>query len=401
MADAVVHSDARDMPELGKCAARHGADKERAEQAGTACHCDRFDVRSLDLRLLQRLPNDGDHALHLFARRFFGDDTCERGEERLRAGDDVAEYGAAVFHDGGGRLIARCFDAKEDHEVESIQVWVRIGDIPFMFLHRYPFPMFSLFPSRTIALSVFGFAIHWYGIMYVLAFLTAIWLLPRLGKMRKLNLSYDQWLSLVSWIIVGVLVGGRLGFVLLYNPSYYFSHPREIFFVWQGGMASHGGFVAVILVLFLWVRKERVNFLSLGDIVTVPAAIGLALGRIGNLINQELYGTVTSLPWGISIPGVAGLRHPTQAYECLWDLATAVICFFLLKYFHTRNGRIGVIFLMLYAVGRFLLEYFREQQYSLFTIGTVALTRGQLYTIPLFLFALVVWFLAPKRKVSS
>ncbi len=260
--------------------------------------------------------------------------------------------------------------------------------------------MFSIFPSRTVAVDLFGLQIHWYGIMYVLAFLFAIQLLPRLGKLRGLHLSYDQWLSLVSWLVVGVLVGGRLGFVFLYNPSYYLSHPLEIFFVWQGGMASHGGFVAVILVLFLWVRREKVNFWSLADVTTVPAGIGLALGRIGNVINQELYGTVTTLPWGISIPGVVGLRHPTQVYECLWDLATAVICFLLLKYSRTRYGRIGTIFLMLYAVGRFFLEYFREQQYSLFVFGNIVLTHGQLYTIPLFLFGLCVWFFVPRTTAS-
>ena len=260
--------------------------------------------------------------------------------------------------------------------------------------------MFSLFPSRTVALTVFSFPIHWYGIMYVLAFLVTILLLPRIGKLRGLDLSHDQWLSLVSWIVVGVLVGGRLGFVLFYSPAYFLIHPLEIFAVWEGGMSSHGGFIGVILVLFFWVRAEKVNFWSLADVATVPAGIGLALGRIGNLINQELYGTVTTLPWGISIPGVVGLRHPTQAYECITDLTAALVCFLLLKYAHTRLGRVGAVFLMLYGIARFFLEYVREQQYSLFTFWGVVLTRGQLYTVPLFLFAVGIWFLVPRSSVE-
>lgn len=263
--------------------------------------------------------------------------------------------------------------------------------------------MLALFPSRTVALDLFGFQIHWYGILYVVSFLVAISLLPRLGKFRNLRLTQDQWLNIVSWAVVGVLVGGRLGFVLLYEPAYYLAHPLEIFAVWQGGMASHGGFIGVISVLAVVLWKEKIHPPSLADIAVVPAAIGLALGRIGNFINQELYGPVTTLPWGVSIPGVAGLRHPTQLYECIADLGIALTCFALLNVRSLPRGRVFAAFLMLYGVGRFLLEYLREQQYSVLAIGSFTLSRGQLYTIPLFAAGVLLWFWfskAPKGKRS-
>src|SRR5262245_54348329 len=110
--------------------------------------------------------------------------------------------------------------------------------------------MISFFPSREVALSIGSFSLHWYGLLYFAAFVVAWYLLPRLQKYRGLNLSSDEWSSILSWAVVGVIVGGRLGFVLFYEPSYYLSHPLEIFAVWKGGMASHGGFIGVALAMF-------------------------------------------------------------------------------------------------------------------------------------------------------
>ncbi len=193
--------------------------------------------------------------------------------------------------------------------------------------------------------------------------------------------------------VIGVIVGGRLGYVLFYEPTYFISQPLQIFALWQGGMSFHGGFLGVLIVLILWSRKHHVPFMALADIVVVPVAIGLALGRVGNFINQELYGTATTLPWGMYFPGAAtiaesSLRHPTQLYAVGKDLLIAGICFWYLRLTKKnvrRHGCTAAAFLILYGVGRFLLEYLREQQYPLTDIAGIALTRGQLLTLPLLL----------------
>ncbi len=257
--------------------------------------------------------------------------------------------------------------------------------------------MISFFPSRAVALELFGFSIHWYGLMYVLAFVTAAVLLPLLQKKRGLNLERDQWLDVVSWTVLGVLVGGRLGFVLFYEPAYFAAHPLHIFAVWEGGMASHGGFIGVGIAGLLRAWTRGLPLWALADIAVVPTAIGLALGRLGNFINQELYGTVTNLPWGIEIPGVTGLRHPTQIYELLGDLCIALLCYLSLRLpvFKRREGRTFAMFLVLYGIVRCTVEHFREQPYAPFVLGSVTLTRGQLLTIPFFIFGIVLWFVLP------
>lgn len=252
--------------------------------------------------------------------------------------------------------------------------------------------MLDLFPSRAVAVSVFGFGIHWYGILYVLAFLLAFMILPQIQRYRSLALSRDEWSGVLTAGILGVLLGGRLGFVLFYHPLYYFAHPLELFAVWRGGMSSHGGFLGVGLALLLVCRQMRIPLLALLDVAVVPAALGLALGRVGNFINQELYGSITTLPWGIAIPGVEGLRHPTQLYAVLKDLSIAAACFWHLRRTQARApGGTFAVFLMLYGTLRFLLEYVRAQDISPLAIGGITLTIGQLYTLPILLVGCVLW----------
>jgi phosphatidylglycerol:prolipoprotein diacylglycerol transferase len=223
--------------------------------------------------------------------------------------------------------------------------------------------------------------------------LIAAYLLPLLQKYRDLRLSRDAWLSLLSWSVLGVIVGGRLGYVFFYEPAYFLQHPAEIIAVWHGGMAFHGGFIGVCLVLWIFARKEKIDLRTLGDIIVIPVAIGLALGRLGNFLNQELYGTVTSLPWGMSFDGVTGLRHPIQFYEMTTDVLAALLCFLHLRYAKKWcAGRTASIFLIVYGIARFSIEYVRDQQYPWTTIGFLSVTRGQLLTIPVMLGGIVLWF---------
>lgn len=247
--------------------------------------------------------------------------------------------------------------------------------------------MIAFFPSRTIVLEVLGFSLHWYGLLYLCGFLIGAWLLPRLQQYRNIELTSDDRSTILSATVLGVILGGRLGYVLFYNPSYFIEHPLDIFAVWQGGMASHGGFIGVTLALLFVLRhRTRDEILRIADIAVIPIAIGLGLGRIGNFINQELYGTVTNLPWGIMFSGAEGLRHPIQLYDFMLQMVIAGLCFWHLV--HTKvAGKTLSLFLMLYGVCRFLLEYIREQN-GVFFWG---LSEGQWLTLPILVISVWLW----------
>ena len=262
----------------------------------------------------------------------------------------------------------------------------------------------QFFPSRAIFLTVGPLSIHWYGIMYLLAFLLSMWLLPRLERYRRLQLTDRQRESLLIHTFFGVLVGGRLGVVLFYDLPYFLQHPFDIFAVWQGGMSSHGGVIGVTIGLLLFARKYRIDVARLADILMVPVAIGLAFGRVGNFINLELYGTVTTLPWGMAIPGVEGLRHPTQIYAVIKDLTIALVAFAHLRRTAGQTtgaaiGRTVAIFMVLYGILRCIVELFRDQApYGYTIIAGLPISRGQLLTVPIILFGIALWFFMPQVR---
>ncbi len=261
--------------------------------------------------------------------------------------------------------------------------------------------MIEFFPSRNVALLIGNFPIYWYGILYLVSFLLAAFLLPRIQHLRKLRLSKGEWNDILTWSVIGVLVGGRLGYVLFYRLADFLSNPFLLFDVRSGGMASHGGFIGVALA-FLWVLRKRSwsEKLAITDVAVVPVALGLALGRLGNFINQELYGTVTTLPWGMHFPGAEGLRHPTQLYAIDKDLFIAAVCFFYL--YRTRTsfvpGRSTALFLMLYGVLRFVVEIFRDQT-GVAMWGP--LSEGQVLTVPVFLAGAAMWYWTTRRSTKS
>lgn len=258
-------------------------------------------------------------------------------------------------------------------------------------------PVIDFFPAQNIALRIAGFPVYWYGILYLVAFVLAAFLLPRLQHLRKLRLSKGEWNDILTWAVVGVLVGGRFGYVLFYRFADFLQNPVLLFDVRSGGMASHGGMIGVALA-FAWVMRKRSwsEKLSIADIAVVPVAIGLACGRFGNFLNQELYGTVTTLPWGMQFDGVSGLRHPTQLYAIVKDLFIAAACFAYLR--STRDafiaGRTVALFLMLYGVLRFVVEIFRDQT-GITMWGP--LSEGQVLTVPVFVAGIALWLILKPR----
>lgn len=255
--------------------------------------------------------------------------------------------------------------------------------------------MIDLFPSRMVAINLFGFGVHWYGLLYFAAFIIAWFLLPRLQKFRQLSLTSDDWSGILAAAVIGVIVGGRLGYVFFYAPLYYLQRPFEIFAVWNGGMASHGGFIGVaVALLYILRKKSKEEILKIADVVVIPVAIGLGLGRLGNFINQELYGTVTNLPWAVVFPTATGARHPIQIYDFILMMLLAAACFFALKRFK-MSGQVCALFVISYSVIRFLIEFIREQNGVYFW----GLSQGQWLTIPLLIIG--VWLFVWIRQRSA
>lgn len=262
--------------------------------------------------------------------------------------------------------------------------------------------MIELFPTRAIALTIGGLSIHWYGVMYLLAFVLGLILLPNIQRYRKLYLTRDEWSTLAAWAVLGVVIGGRLGFVFFYDTDYYRHFPLHILYVWEGGMSFHGGFLGTTLALLFHAVQKGYPAARIADVLVVPVALGLALGRLGNFINQELYGTVTSLPWGMHFEGVEGLRHPTQIYAIIKDLLIGALCYLHLRRVDIQTpGKTFALFMILYGLGRFIVEYYREQTYALIHFSIVTLTRGQLLTLPMFIFGVLLWIWLSSQKNRS
>lgn len=225
--------------------------------------------------------------------------------------------------------------------------------------------------------------IRWYGVMYVVAFWLAWALVPYLGKKRNVDLSRDQWTLIIACGAAGVLIGGRLGYALFYDPTYFISYPIELFKIWHGGMSSHGGFIGAALGVWIGARRTPVQLFAVADILAVPAAFGLAFGRIGNITNNEF-----------------GM-YPY--YEAVGDVLIAVVCFVLIYTPHPRplpereRGTIFSIFLILYSIIRFVLEYVRPQDWPL----TFGFSRGQILTVPLLAVGVLLFFHVNKRRISA
>ena len=228
-------------------------------------------------------------------------------------------------------------------------------------------------------------AVRWYGLMYLLGFVAAFFIISRLAPRRNLPLDKDAVSDLLFYIVLGVILGGRFGYVLFYNFSYFIEHPLEIFAVWQGGMSFHGGLAGVVIATLIFSRRHAIAILPLADILAIAATIGLGLGRIGNFINGELWGRVTTLPWGVVFPGAGPQpRHPSQLYEAMLE---GPIIFFLLYWLFSRKVRSGMVFfffLIFYGVGRFFIEFFREpdQQVGFLWGGA---TMGQILCLAMIL----------------
>jgi phosphatidylglycerol:prolipoprotein diacylglycerol transferase len=246
-----------------------------------------------------------------------------------------------------------------------------------------------------VAIHLGPFGIHWYGLMYLLGFVVFIWL----GRMRLRTLNQPGWDNqflddLLFYGVLGVVLGGRLGEVLFYNPGYYFSHPFKILAVWEGGMSFHGGFLGVLVAMALFAKKRRIQWLALMDFIAPLTPPGLAFGRIGNFINGELWGRPTDVPWGMVFPKVDNLpRHPSQLYE----FAMEGVALFILLWLFSRKPRPAgsVLGLSIAAYGcfRFIGEFTRNPDEGIFGMMTFGISMGQWLSVPMVIIGggLMVW----------
>lgn len=218
------------------------------------------------------------------------------------------------------------------------------------------------YPDINPVLAQIGsMQIRWYGLLYVISFLIGYFFLRYNLRMKKIEISGEDYDSFIFYMMLGVIIGGRLGYVLFYDLLEYMRHPLHIFAVWEGGMSFHGGAVGVIIAGVLFCRSQKISFYRLADPTMPLVAIGLGLGRIGNFINGELYGRITTVPWGMVFPGTDGTpRHPSQLYEAFLEgFIMALVLQFILK--KTRKeGLVFWGFILLYGCIRFMLEFVRE-----------------------------------------
>ena len=237
-----------------------------------------------------------------------------------------------------------------------------------------------------VAISFFSLEIRWYSLSYIFGILVGWFLAKRFFiNNHEIKIKFDDY---ITYLILGLIIGGRLGYVIFYNLNYYLDNPIDAIKIWHGGMSFHGGVIGIIIISIWFARKNQQNFFSYLDIVSLVAPIGIFFGRISNFINSELYGIETSLPWGVKFIKVDNLlRHPSQLYEAFFE---GLILFLILIYFHKKTvnkepGFISGVFLVFYSIFRFVIEFFRvpDEQLGYLILN---LTMGQIISFVFLLF---------------
>ncbi len=261
---------------------------------------------------------------------------------------------------------------------------------------------------NPVAFEFFGFPVHWYGIMYVLALLVALFFAEWLVRHDRLPFSKRDLDIYFIWAEIGVIVGARLGYIIFYDPhtSYYLTHPWQIFnpflnghFVGIRGFSYHGAIIGFLLATYLYAKKYRKDLWELLDLVAVSVPIGYIFGRIGNFLNQELVGRVTNVPWGIYVGDT--LRHPSQLYEAFFE---GLVLFLILFWYRKRkrfSGELIALYGFLYGLFRFVLEFFREPDMQLGFVCCGWMTMGQILSLVMMMVAGVLYLYLRRRGENT
>ena len=290
-----------------------------------------------------------------------------------------------------------------------------------------PFPAWLSPEIVSLDLGGFHLALRWYALAYIAGILIAWRVMVALLSRERLwpdgraPMRPEDVEPFVTWIVLGVVLGGRIGYCLLYQPGYYLSHPLEILAVWEGGMSFHGGLAGTALACWLYARKVGMPLLSMVDLGSVAAAPGLLLGRLANFVNAELWGRPTDLPWGVIFPGAAAqdcgqavgelcARHPSQLYEGVLEglILSALLFALALSGRFRRPGLVGGVFFAGYGTARFLVEFVRQPDAQFagpgnplgwaLDFGAWGLTMGQLLSLPMIAIGLALIAQAAARR---
>ena len=248
-----------------------------------------------------------------------------------------------------------------------------------------------------VAFEIFSLEIRWYSLAYIAGILLG-WVIAKKVFIQNLEIEkkFDDY---ITYLIISIIIGGRLGYVLIYNYNYYINNPLDIFKIWEGGMSFHGGLIGVILASIIFAKKNNQNPFLYMDTVALVAPIGIFFGRISNFINSELYGAVTNMPWAVTFIQVDNLpRHPSQIYEAFLEgIFLFIILIYLRNTFSNKPGVISGLFLIFYSIFRFFIEFFRvpdEQLGYLF----LNFTMGQVVSLIFILSGVILFYFKNENR---
>ena len=249
-----------------------------------------------------------------------------------------------------------------------------------------------------VAFQIMSFEIRWYSLAYIAGIIIG-WLLCKKIFIRKsdINEKFDDY---ITYLVIGIIIGGRLGYIIFYNFSYYINNFFDIFKVWEGGMSFHGGLIGIIVASILFSKKNNQDSFLYMDLVSLVAPIGIFFGRLANFINSELYGTPTDIPWAVTFIQVDNLsRHPSQLYEAILE---GIILFIILIYFKNKNylkkpGLISGLFLIFYSIFRFFIEFVRVPDEQLGYL-IFELSMGQIISLIFFVIGIILFYLKNENK---
>ncbi len=254
-----------------------------------------------------------------------------------------------------------------------------------------------------VAFHLFSIPVHWYGMMYVLALVSALYIAKWIVKKDNIDITKDQLDDYFIWVEIGVILGARLGFVLFYDTHtmYYITHPWQIFnpfmdgeFVGIRGMSFHGAVIGLLVASYLYNRKHKVSFGRLMDLVAISVPLAYVFGRIGNFLNQELIGKATNMPWGIYVHDI--LRHPSQLYEAFLEGVVVFVIIYMYRRHKHFEGELILLYGLLYGAARFVAEIWREPDVQIGYICCGWLTQGQLLSALMMLGVVISWPIAKK-----
>ena len=265
--------------------------------------------------------------------------------------------------------------------------------------------MFDFPNINPIAIDIGIIKIRWYAISYICGILLSWFLILKIIKIKNVEISNKNISDLVSNCMIGIIVGGRLGYVIFYNPEYYFNNLLEIFKIWNGGMSFHGGFIGVVIPIIYSSKSYKISLMIFSDLISIVSPIGIFFGRIANFINGELYGKVTNHKFGMIFPKGGGFhRHPSQLYEAFFAGFVLFVILWLLTNitnFFDKKGLLTGWFIFLYGCFRFFVEFFREPDIH---IGYLYLnfSMGQLLSLPMIiigLYFIIIFYKKNENKI--